>query len=117
MARCSPSRSRPAPTPERLLSKIDADGNGGVNDTELQGLLDDVAKKSGADAIHPGYGFLSENPEFAEAVAAAGLTLIGPKASSMEAMGTKTRARQVMSRANVPVVPGIERPIADEEII
>lgn len=74
----------------------------------------DAALKSGADAIHPGYGFLSENPDFANAVEAAGLIFIGPKAESMEAMGTKTRARQVMSKANVPVVPGIEEPVANE---
>ena len=75
----------------------------------------DVAKRSGADAIHPGYGFLSENPVFAEAVLAAGLIFIGPKAKSMEAMGTKTRARQVMSQAGVPVVPGLEEPVSDEK--
>ncbi|MCA9508878.1 MAG: acetyl-CoA carboxylase biotin carboxylase subunit [Myxococcales bacterium] len=74
----------------------------------------DVAKKSKADAIHPGYGFLSENPQFAEAVKKAGLILIGPKSSSMEAMGTKTRARQVMIKAGVPVVPGLETPVKDE---
>lgn len=73
----------------------------------------DAAKKSGANAVHPGYGFLSENPEFADAVADAGLIFIGPKASSMESMGTKTRARQVMSKAGVPVVPGIEDPVSD----
>ncbi len=75
----------------------------------------DVAKKSGADAIHPGYGFLSENPEFADAVEAAGITFIGPKSSSMEAMGTKTGARQVMMKAGVPVVPGLEKPVSDEQ--
>lgn len=74
----------------------------------------DVAKRSGADAIHPGYGFLSENPQFADAVLQAGLIFIGPKASSMEAMGTKTQARQVMIKAGVPVVPGLEDPISDE---
>jgi acetyl-CoA carboxylase biotin carboxylase subunit len=75
----------------------------------------DIAKKSGADAVHPGYGFLSENPLFAEAVANAGLIFIGPKSSSMEAMGTKTKARQVMINANVPVVPGLKEPIKDEQ--
>ncbi len=74
----------------------------------------DVAKKSGADAIHPGYGFLSENPEFADAIEAAGLIFIGPKSKSMEAMATKTRARQVMIKAGVPVVPGLEDPVSDE---
>jgi acetyl-CoA carboxylase biotin carboxylase subunit len=76
----------------------------------------DVAKKSGADAIHPGYGFLSENPQFATAVADAGLILIGPKAVSMEAMGTKTMARQVMIKAGVPVVPGLESAVLNLEV-
>lgn len=79
------------------------------------GKIIDVAKRSGADAVHPGYGFLSENPEFADAVQNAGLIFIGPKSQSMEAMGTKTKARQVMMKAGVPVVPGTEDPIADEE--
>lgn len=79
------------------------------------GKLIDVAKKSGANAVHPGYGFLSENPEFADAVEAAGLIFIGPKAKSMEAMGTKTRARQVMIKAGVPVVPGTEEPVINEQ--
>jgi acetyl-CoA carboxylase biotin carboxylase subunit len=74
----------------------------------------DVALKSGADAIHPGYGFLSENPDFAQAVVDAGLIFIGPRAHSMEAMGTKTKARQVMSKAGVPVVPGLEEPVLGE---
>lgn len=79
------------------------------------GKILDVAKKSGADAIHPGYGFLSENAEFAQAVLDAGLILIGPKPSSMEAMGSKIRARQIMQAAGVPVVPGIMESIADPE--
>jgi acetyl-CoA carboxylase, biotin carboxylase subunit len=66
----------------------------------------DVAKKSGADAIHPGYGFLSENPSFARACQQAGVKFIGPPASAMEAMGSKTRARQNMEKAGVPFVPG-----------
>ncbi len=74
-----------------------------------------AAKKSGADAIHPGYGFLSENPDFADSVEAAGLILIGPKSKSMQAMGTKTRARQVMIKAGVPVVPGTEDPVNNED--
>ncbi len=66
----------------------------------------DVAKRSGADAIHPGYGFLSENARFAHACADAGVKFIGPTAASMEAMGSKTRARQAMEKAGVPFVPG-----------
>ncbi len=74
----------------------------------------EVARASGAQAIHPGYGFLSENPEFARAVEDAGLVLVGPPASAMEAMGEKTRARRTMIAAGVPVVPGTEDPIEDE---
>jgi acetyl-CoA carboxylase biotin carboxylase subunit len=66
----------------------------------------DVAKRSGAEAIHPGYGFLSENREFAAACEAAGITFIGPPASAMEAMGSKTAARAKMAAAGVPITPG-----------
>ena len=69
----------------------------------------DVAKRSGADAIHPGYGFLSENPKFAQACADAGVKFIGPTAAAMEAMGSKTLARQAMEKAGVPFVPGTSR--------
>src|SRR5258705_13670786 len=71
----------------------------------IQKILD-VAKRSGADAIHPGYGFLSENAKFARACANAGVKFIGPTAAAMDAMGSKTRARQAMERAGVPFVPG-----------
>src|SRR5712671_4107746 len=69
----------------------------------------DVAKRSGADAIHPGYGFLSENAKFAQACADAGVKFIGPTAAAMDAMGSKTRARQAMEKAGVPCVPGTSR--------
>jgi acetyl-CoA carboxylase biotin carboxylase subunit len=69
----------------------------------------DVAKRSGADAIHPGYGFLSENAKFARACADAGVKFIGPTAAAMDAMGSKTRARQAMERAGIPFVPGTSR--------
>jgi acetyl-CoA carboxylase, biotin carboxylase subunit len=69
----------------------------------------EVAQRSGADAIHPGYGFLSENAKFARACADAGLKFIGPTAAAMDAMGSKTRARQAMERAGVPFVPGTSR--------
>jgi 3-methylcrotonyl-CoA carboxylase alpha subunit len=66
----------------------------------------EVAKATGAQAIHPGYGFLSENAQFAEAVEAAGIAFIGPPASSMRAMGSKSAAKQLMEKASVPLVPG-----------
>ncbi|MGA7218126.1 MAG: acetyl-CoA carboxylase biotin carboxylase subunit [Candidatus Sulfotelmatobacter sp.] len=69
----------------------------------------DVAARSGADAVHPGYGFLSENAKFAQGCADAGVKFIGPAASAMEAMGSKTRARQAMEKAGVPFVPGTSR--------
>jgi acetyl-CoA carboxylase, biotin carboxylase subunit len=76
----------------------------------------DVAKRSHADAIHPGYGFLSENAKFAQACADAGVKFIGPNPASMEMMGSKTRARQEMEKAGVPFVPGTSRGLesADE---
>src|SRR5438876_4763610 len=65
-----------------------------------------VAKKCGAEAIHPGYGFLSENAQFAEACAAVGVKFIGPSAAAMRLMGSKTSARRAVEAAKVPMVPG-----------
>ena len=74
-----------------------------------------AAKATGAEAIHPGYGFLSENAEFAEAVERAGLTLIGPPASAMKLMGSKTSARRAAQAAGAPVVPGTTEPLSSVE--
>ncbi len=74
----------------------------------------DTAKKAGAEAIHPGYGFLSENPALPDACEAAGITFIGPPASAMRQMGSKTAARKKMTEAGVPVVPGALCDTAEE---
>src|SRR5262245_35585063 len=73
----------------------------------------EACKQSGADAVHPGYGFLSENEDFAEACAAAGITFIGPSAEAMRKMGSKTEARKTVAAAGAPVVPGDNGPTGD----
>jgi len=77
----------------------------------------DVARKAGVDAIHPGYGFLSERAEFAAACADAGIAFIGPSPAAISAMGDKITARETVRRRGVPLVPGSERGLRDEGLI
>ncbi|WP_296942615.1 acetyl/propionyl/methylcrotonyl-CoA carboxylase subunit alpha [uncultured Massilia sp.] len=89
-----------------------------ARDSYLRGdRIIEAARASGAQAIHPGYGFLSENAEFAEVCAAAGLVFIGPPAGSMRAMGSKSAAKQLMEGANVPLVPGYHGDDQDPQLI
>ena len=99
--------------PDRSLMHVrEADysvciGDGPATDSYLSiTKIIDAAKETGADAIHPGYGFLSENAEFVEACDAAGIKFIGPTADSMRNLGDKVSARQIMEQAGVPIVPG-----------
>jgi len=73
--------------------------------------LIDAVRRSGAQAVHPGYGFLAENAAFAKALEDAGITFIGPPASAIDAMGSKTKARELMAQAGVPIVPGTTEPV------
>jgi acetyl-CoA carboxylase biotin carboxylase subunit len=75
----------------------------------------EIARRAGADAIHPGYGFLAENGEFADRCAKQGISFIGPRGDVMRAMGDKVTARRTMEKAGVPIVPGTTRALTDEE--
>jgi acetyl-CoA/propionyl-CoA carboxylase biotin carboxyl carrier protein len=87
-------------------------------DTPARTYLDitaivDIARRASADAVHPGYGFLAENAEFAQAVIDAGLTWIGPPPSAIEALGDKVRAREIARRVGAPLAPGTDGPVSD----
>jgi acetyl-CoA/propionyl-CoA carboxylase biotin carboxyl carrier protein len=90
------------------------DGPASENYLNVEKILG-VARRAGAEAIHPGYGFLAENAPFARACEDAGIVFIGPPASAIEAMGSKTKARELMREAGVPIVPGTTEPVATVE--
>jgi acetyl-CoA/propionyl-CoA carboxylase biotin carboxyl carrier protein len=103
----------------RLADEAFALGGETAGDTYLNiDKLIDVAKRSGADGVHPGYGFLSENADFAQAVIDAGLTWIGPSPQAIRDLGDKVTARHIATRAGAPLVPGTSEPVggADEVV-
>jgi acetyl-CoA/propionyl-CoA carboxylase biotin carboxyl carrier protein len=103
---------RDAPHVERAGESYNlGDGPAANNYLSVEKILD-AAARAGAEAIHPGYGFLAENAPFAQACEDAGIVFIGPPASAIEAMGSKTRARELMQAAGVPIVPGTTQPVA-----
>ena len=100
--------------PVRLADESVEIGGPSASESYLRGdAVIEAAKRTGADAVHPGYGFLSENADFADACSAAGLTFIGPKGDVMRLMGDKAAARSLAIDAGVPVTPGSREPIRD----
>ncbi|MDQ4126382.1 MAG: ATP-grasp domain-containing protein, partial [Actinomycetota bacterium] len=81
------------------------------------GRLIEVARRSGAEAVHPGYGFLAESAAFALAVKAAGMVWIGPHPKAIEAMGSKVESRRIMGEAGVPMVPGTKEPVGEADAV
>ena len=102
-----------APYARAADTAVRLDGPGGVRSyLDIPALLA-AASAAGADAVHPGYGFLAESAEFAQAVTAAGLTWIGPPATVIDALGDKIRAREIAAAAGAPMVAGSAGPVAD----
>ena len=91
-------------------------GAGAGELSQADAILDAV-RLSGAEAVHPGYGFLSENAAFAEACAASGIVFIGPPAAAIRAMGSKSAAKALMARSGVPLVPGYHDADQDPEVL
>ena len=81
---------------------------------DIKGIIE-IAKAANVDAIHPGYGFLSENPEFVEACEQAGIVFIGPSKDIMNAMGDKISSKQMAIKAGVPIIPGVDHALKSEE--
>ena len=118
--RCSPRRtssrctaSRPTRPTRSAAGRISSSRSGPIEAYLSIAEILRVAERSGADAIHPGYGLLSESPEFAEACAAAGITFIGPSPDTMRRLGNKVAARDLASAAGVPVMPATD-PLPDD---
>src|SRR5436309_3509245 len=105
------ARGRSTPAPPASVAARSAPSESYLN----QARLLETAERAGAEAVHPGYGFLAENAEFARAVEAAGLIWIGPPADAIELMGSKTRARRAMQAAGVPIIPGTTDPVGSVE--
>lgn len=102
----------------RMAQEAHTVGPAQATESYLRGdKIIDIARKSGADGIHPGYGFLAENAEFAEAVIDAGLTWIGPPPHAIRLMGDKVVARKTMVSANVPLVPGTDQNMRDDDLL